>query len=107
MEEWVEKEKQKRGEGKIYHYLASPDDFAFMADVWSWCEEVDWMGYRAGEMRETRRGKRPQRWGDREWWICQNLREIRRKAQEMGEGRVMSRRVEDVGFFLDELRADI
>jgi len=97
MEEWEKREVEEKGAGRGFHVLKFPKDAEFINMMHDWA---------AGAEDEGAVGKKPPRWGEKEFWTRERFPAIKKAFQGLGEGRHEVRSLGEVGFDFEAWREE-
>ena len=87
MHEWETTVIAEKGNGKGFHVKNFPEDFDYHNFLYNWAAQTD-----------SRVGKMPHRWNEKERWMRQRFAAIKKAFVERGEERHTVRTVEELGF---------
>ncbi|KAI4721946.1 putative flavin dependent monooxygenase [Aureobasidium sp. EXF-10727] len=88
---------QTNGGGRDFHLLLFPKDADYINAMYDWSMSAS--------DAETK-GKRPPRWGEKQYWMREKFPEIKKAFQDRGEGRRQVRTLEELGFDFEEMKKE-
>ncbi|PNS20556.1 Thiol-specific monooxygenase [Sphaceloma murrayae] len=91
MTTWEQRQIEESGDGKGFHLLKFPKDAEYINMMSDW----------AMTAVDAEQGRRPPRWGQREFWLRERFAEIRKQYGELGERRWEVKSVGEMGFDFD------
>jgi len=98
MERWEGEELRRKGDVHRFHDLPFPEDALYINEFVDWAAEAS---PRDG-LENDGHGKKPLRWGEREFWMRARFAAIKAAFVGKGEGRVHVRTVEELGFAFED-----
>ncbi|PPJ52183.1 hypothetical protein CBER1_09916 [Cercospora berteroae] len=98
MKKWEEGVEKEMGKSRNFHVLKFPRDAEMINFLGEWAGSVD--------REEGGIGKRPPRWGEKEFYTRERFPNIKSAFNALGEGRYQVRRLEEVGFDFEKWRAE-
>jgi len=98
MKTWEEKTYEETGGGRDFHLLNFPRDADYLNAMhdWAMCTSD----------AETR-GKKPPRWGSKEYWMRERFPAIKKAFQDKGEDRHKITTLEELGFDYEDHKSEL
>ncbi|GIZ49633.1 hypothetical protein CKM354_001266200 [Cercospora kikuchii] len=101
MKAWEEGVEKEMGTGRNFHVLKFPKDAEQINALSDWARSAD-----GEEGDDVGIGKKPPRWGEKEFYTRERFPNIKSAFNALGEGRYQVRRLEEVGFDFEKWRAE-
>lgn len=97
MRVWEEDVIAEMGDRRSFHVLKFPKDADYINMLHDWAVSAD---------NEKNVGKKPPRWGEKEYWTRERFPNIKKAFQDLGEKRHKTTRLEEVGYDFEAWRKE-